>query len=187
LLGVILTLTGAAVSVPNWQTSKIAASYGGLLSSCVGCAHPFDYQDSILQASAGDVFLVHYSTSEPESEVFVAILNSAEANGIIPQSYDNMSLEMLRQRVRNSAKDWIVGHSGAFEWTVDTTGSYGLIVVPYRALVSPEGTWQIEFHIVVEQSTRNFALTNAGYAIAAIGSILITWTLLRFRPLQKSF
>jgi len=177
LVVLILILTGGAIFALDWRTSTIVASYDGSLSSCVSCAYPYDYED-ILRASAGDVFRINFTCKEQESEILVGVLSKSAAGEIVPHIPENLSLQMLREQVTASAKRWGEGQSGTFEWTVDISGSYGLIVVPYKALVSQEGSWQIGFKIVVEQSTRNLATTYVGYTVAGLGIVVIISTLL---------
>lgn len=183
LLGLVLTLTGGAISALEWRTSRIVASYDGVLSSCVSCAYPYDYQD-ILRASAGDVFKINFTCKEKESEVFVAVLSKSAMDKIVPHEFENLSLRMLRDQIKASAKRWAEGHSGSFEWTVDVSGSYGWIVVAYRALVSLEGSWEIGFKIVIEQSRRDLAIAYVGYAGTVLG-IVLTISVLLLHSVRK--
>lgn len=177
LLGLVLTLTGGGVSALDWRTSRIVTSYDGVLSSCVSCAYPYDYQE-IPRISADDIFKINFTCKEQESEVVVAVLSNSAMDEIVPHELGNLSLRVLRDQIEALAKQWAEGHSGTFEWTVDAPGSYGWIVLPYRALVSLEGSWQIGFKIVVEQSRRDLTIAYVGYTETALGVVLMILVLL---------
>jgi hypothetical protein len=171
LAGLILAISGGAISAFDWRTLRITASYQGSLCACFAYSYPYHYQD-LPQALSGDLFRVKFSAGEPESEILVAILDKDTLAQIVSRQSANESLQSLREKVKASAKIWAEGNSGIIDWAVDTPGRYGWIVVPYRGLVSQFGAWQITVKVLVEQSTQNLAIKHAGYVATALGLAL---------------
>ena len=155
------------------------SSYDGMLSSCVSCADPYDYQE-MPRPSAGDIFKINFTCNERDSEIVVAVLSKNAIDDVVPHEVVNISLQVLREQIKGQAKQWAEGHSGIFEWAVDVPGSYDWIVLPYRALVSLEGSWQISFKIVIEQSRPDLTILYVGYAGTCLGIVLSVLVLLLY-------